>query len=49
MISRVMDAWRMRFMLSVNDWISSPAFFDAESIAVMRAPCSLATDSSSAR
>ena len=49
MISRVMLAWRMRFMLSVSVWISSPAFFEAESIAVMRAPCSDATDSRSAR
>ena len=49
MISFVIAAWRMRFMLSVKLSISSLAFFDAESIAVMRAPCSDATDSSNAR
>ena len=46
MISFVIAAWRMRFMLSVSVSISSPAFFDAESIAVIREPCSDATDSS---
>ena len=36
-------------MFNVKLSISSLAFFDAESIAVMRAPCSEATDSSNAR
>jgi len=48
MISLVMAAWRTRFMLSVNEEIKSPAFFEAASIAVIRAPCSEATDSSRA-
>ena len=49
MISRVIAAWRTRFMLSVSEEIKSPAFFEAASIAVMRAPCSDAIDSSRAR
>ena len=48
-ISCVISAWRARFMLSVSVSISSPAFFEALRIAVMRAPCSEAVDSSSAR
>ena len=49
MISFVIAAWRTRFMFSVSESISSLAFLEAESIAVMRAPCSEATDSSNAR
>src|SRR5882672_9784025 len=49
MISLVMAAWRMRFMFRVSEEIKSPAFFEAASIAVIRAPCSEATDSSRAR
>src|SRR6185436_16063739 len=45
MISLVIAAWRTRFMLSVSESISSRAFLEAESIAVMRAPCSEAIDS----
>lgn len=49
MISRVIAAWRTRFMFSVSEDIRSPALFVAASMAVMRAPCSEAIDSSSAR
>ena len=42
-------AWRARFMASVSESIMSVALFVAESMAVMRAACSAATDSSSAR
>lgn len=45
-ISFVIAAWRIRFMFRVRVSISSAAFFDAESIAVIREPCSDATDSS---
>ncbi len=45
MISFVIAACRTRFILSVSVSISSLAFFEAESIAVIRAPCSEATDS----
>jgi hypothetical protein len=45
----VISAWRARFIASVRLSISSPAFFDALRIAVIRAPCSDAADSSSAR
>ncbi len=48
-ISCVISAWRARFMSSVSDVISSPAFLDAFRIAVIRAPCSDAADSSRAR
>ena len=48
-ISWVISAWRARFMLSVSESMSSPAFFEALRIAVIRAPCSDAVDSSSAR
>ena len=48
MISVVIEAWRTRFMVSVSESISSPAFLVALSIAVMRAACSAATDSSRA-
>ena len=48
-ISCVISAWRARFISSVSRSISSPAFFDAFRIAVIRAPCSDADDSSSAR
>ena len=44
-ISLVMAAWRTRFMFRVSEEIKSPAFFEAASIAVIRAPCSEATDS----
>ena len=36
MISRVILAWRTRFMSSVNLSITSLAFFEAESMAVIR-------------
>src|SRR5438876_11414334 len=49
MISRVMAACRTRFIFKVNEEIRSPAFLEAASIAVMRAPCSEAIDSSKAR
>ena len=49
MISCVISAWRARFICSVRPSISSPAFSEALRIAVMRAPCSDAVDSSSAR
>src|ERR1035437_2906085 len=45
MISLVMAAWRTRFMCSVSASIISEALLVAESIAVMRAACSAATDS----
>jgi hypothetical protein len=48
-ISFVIAAWRIRFMFNVNEPISSPAFFDAASIAVIREPCSDAIDSKIAR
>src|SRR5437763_5101586 len=46
-ISFVIFAWRTRFMASVNESTMSVALFVAASIAVMRAACSAATDSSS--
>ena len=49
MISLVMLAWRTRFMYSVSLSIMSPALEVAASMAVMRAACSAAADSSSAR
>ena len=49
MISFVIFAWRARFMTSVSESIMSVALLVAESIAVMRAACSAATDSISAR
>ena len=49
MISLVMLACRTRFMYSVSLSIMSAAFDVAASIAVMRAACSAATDSSIAR
>ena len=45
MISLVMAAWRTRFICSVSASIMSEALLVAESIAVMRAACSAATDS----
>src|ERR1019366_7257189 len=45
MISLVMAAWRTRFICSVSASIISEALLVAESIAVMRAACSAATDS----
>ena len=48
-ISLVMLAWRTRFIYSVSFSIMSPAFEVAASMAVMRAACSAAADSSSAR
>ena len=42
-------AWRARFIISVSESIISLALLVAASIAVMRAACSAATDSSSAR
>jgi hypothetical protein len=45
MISLVMAAWRTRFIFSVSESIISEALFVAESIAVIRAACSAATDS----
>ena len=44
-ISLVIAAWRTRFMCSVSASIMSEALLVAESIAVMRAACSAATDS----
>jgi len=44
-ISLVMAAWRTRFMYSVSESIMSEALLVAESMAVMRAACSAATDS----
>ena len=49
MISWVISAWRARFISRVRSSIRSFAFSDALRIAVMRAPCSEAVDSSSAR
>ncbi len=48
MISLVMDACRILFMCSVSESMTSVALSVAASMAVMRAPCSAATDSSSA-
>ena len=48
-ISWVISAWRARFICSVRLSISSAAFFEALRIAVIRAPCSDAADSSNAR
>ena len=48
-ISWVISAWRARFIASVSVSISSPAALEALRMAVMRAPCSEAADSSSAR
>ncbi len=48
-ISWVISAWRARFIASVSPSISSPADFVAFRIADIRAPCSDAADSSSAR
>jgi len=47
--SLVMAAWRARLKSSVSLSIMSLALFVAASMAVMRAPCSDATDSSNAR
>ena len=49
MISWVISAWRARFISSVRSSISSLALSEALRMAVMRAPCSDAVDSSSAR
>ena len=49
MISLVMAAWRARFINRVSESIISPALLVAESMAVIRAACSAATDSSMAR
>ena len=49
MISCVISAWRSRFICKVRSSMMSFAFSDALRIAVMRAPCSDAVDSSSAR
>ena len=46
MISLVIEAWRARFIVSVRRSIMSVALVVADSIAVMRAACSAATDSS---
>ena len=48
-ISWVISAWRARFISSVRSSINVLAFSDALRIAVIRAPCSDAVDSSSAR
>src|SRR5207237_7709203 len=48
-ISRVILAWRTRFINSVSSSITSLAFLVAASIATMRAACSAATDSRNAR
>ena len=48
-ISCVISAWRTRFISSVRSSIMSCAFSAALRIAVIRAPCSEAADSSSAR
>src|SRR4029077_15285871 len=48
-ISLVIFAWRARFMASVSESIMSEALLVAESMAVMRAACSAASDSSMAR
>src|SRR5262245_41756585 len=47
--SFVIIAWRVRLYCNVSRSITSPAFRVAESIAVMRAPCSEAAFSRSAR
>ena len=47
--SRVIEAWRARFICNVNEPIIFAALLVAESMAVMRAPCSLAVASNSAR
>ena len=47
-ISLVIPAWRARFIVRVSESIKSTALFVAASIAVMRAPCSAAADSSKA-
>ena len=44
MISFVILAWRARFITRVSESIMSLALLVAESIAVMRAACSAATD-----
>ena len=49
MISLVMLAWRTRFIYKVSLSIISAALEVAASMAVMRAACSAAADSSSAR
>jgi len=49
MISCVMSAWRSRLSCSVRSSMISDAFSEALRMAVMRAPCSDAVDSSSAR
>ena len=49
MISWVIAAWRSRLNCSVRSLMMSPAFSEALRMAVMRAPCSDAVDSSSAR
>ena len=49
MISLVMAACRTLFMYRVRREIISPALRVAESMAAMRAPCSAACDSRSAR
>src|SRR5262249_9146288 len=48
-ISFVMAAWRTLFTCNFSASITSPVFFVAASIAVMRAACSAADDSSMAR
>src|ERR1700721_1879091 len=47
-ISFVIFAWRARFIISVRESIMSDALLVAESMAVIRAACSAATDSISA-
>src|SRR5450755_864723 len=47
-ISLVIAAWRTRLRVNVSESITSLALLVAESIAVMRAACSAATDSNSA-
>jgi hypothetical protein len=49
MISLVIPACRIRFIVSVKESINSTAFVVAASMAVMRAPCSAAADSNKAR
>ena len=48
MISCVISAWRWRLAARVRSSISSAALSDALRMALMRAPCSDAVDSSSA-
>ena len=48
MISWVISAWRCRLAARVRSSMSSPALSDALRMALMRAPCSDAVDSSSA-